>query len=151
MEDENYLQLILGSIRKLTDDEKELISQKIPNHGYIYVVLSECVYIDTRKKHQIVIPEGFLTDGCSGPIPNYGRSWLFHDYLYATHSYADKSPVTRKEADNVMKVLLNYENFHFAGWLSCRVACLNPFYLWSKAWTESGDRGPIYLKDFDLV
>jgi hypothetical protein len=151
MQDENYLQLILGPVRKLTDDEQKRISEKIPDQNFRYVVLSECVYIDTRRKHKIVIPEGFLTDGCSGPIPDYGRSWLFHDYLYASHCYEDNIPITRKEADNVMKVLLNYEHFHFAGWISCRVACLNPFYLWSKAWDSSGKRGPVYLKDFESV
>ena len=88
------------------------------------------------------MPKGFLTDGSSGG-PDWGCSWLFHDFLYATHA-AEGHWYTREEADQLMYDILAFERhtgykylFKFALWL-------NPFYAFSRAWTNSGNRGAVY-------
>lgn len=96
------------------------------------------------EKRKIVVPKGFLTDGSSGG-PDWGCSWLFHDYLYASHS-ADGHWYTREEADQLMYEILSFERhtgykylFKFALWL-------NPFYAFSRAWEKSGERGVVLHK-----
>ena len=45
-------------------------------------------------------PAGFLTDGPEAGAAR-GTSWLYHDYLYATHAFSSGGGCTRAEADQV--------------------------------------------------
>jgi len=130
------LEILSGAVRKLTRYEKTLY----PNYKYVTEIASKYTYGD----YSIEVPEGFLTDGSSG-APDYGRSWLFHDYLYATHEFTSGQVCTRKEADNVMERVLQHEKLGWYCWLFVRASKLNPFWVFSRAWTRSGQRGPEFL------
>lgn len=136
--DEPTLKITSGPLRRLTSDERK----RYKTSGYKYCTETEhrCEYGDI----EIVIPAGFLTDGSSGG-PDYGRSWLFHDYLYSTHAYLDGTVCNRADADTLMVTILRYEGM---GWYLRAVsilASINPFWLFSKAWRTSGSRGPEYF------
>ncbi len=132
----SQLRVNIGQIRELTDDEKKIYS------GYKYVTISE-FYCD-YDSHNICIPVNFLTDGSSGG-PDYGCSWLFHDYLYATHEFTPGDTCTRTEADNLMNKILQNERLDMYRWLFIKVSWLNIFWLFSKAWDSSGKRGANFL------
>jgi hypothetical protein len=127
----NKIRLHLGELRSLTDAERER------HPDFVYVVTSECKCIFNND--EIVIPVGFLSDGSSGG-PDNGWSWLFHDYLYATHCFTDGRQCTRKEADDIMYYILDYErNYIYKRiyWLLVRLfSCV-----FNNAWKKSGRRG----------
>ncbi len=126
------LSVVSGTVRRLTGVER-LIYPK-----YKYVTMSEFSY--SNGDRQIQIPPGFLTDGSSGG-PDYGSSWLFHDYLYGTHFFTDGKACTRAEADKVMEIVLKNERLTVYCWLFVKLAKLNPFWLFSRAWKNGGERG----------
>ena len=133
----SVLILLCGGVRKLTPEERE----NYPD--YYYVTTSE-----SRFEHNgrtIEVPIGFLTDGSSG-APDYGRSWLFHDFLYSTHEFESGEICTRSEADQVMKQILLHENMGWYCWLFQKAALFNPFWIFSSAWVRSGLRGPEYFE-----
>lgn len=130
------MRVVSGTLRELDDDEREKYSP------YKYVTLSEYIYEHENK--QVIVKEGFLTDGSSGG-PDYGSSWIFHDYLYATHQFTEGGECTRHEADKVMERVLTSERLGWYTWLFVKTSYLNPFWLFSKAWETSGRRGPEYL------
>lgn len=144
--------LLLGKIRQLTKEEKNKYAQ----YGYKYVVLSKfeakLSIIDLKSPIiqntlQITVPAGFLSDGSSGG-PDYGSSWIFHDYLYATHCFDDDTPCTREMADAIMTCILQrYDRMGIYCWLFTNLAWMNIFYLFSKAWDESGKRGAQFISD----
>lgn len=131
------LKITEGNIRELNSEEKKKFKTK-----YKYVVLSECIYETNDKK--IIVPVGFLTDGSTGG-PDYGCSWLFHDYLYATHAYTSGEICTREEADDIFIKVLRYNRMFAYAWTVEKLAALNPFWLFSRAWVSSGKRGAEYL------
>lgn len=102
---------------------------------------------------RVDIPAGFLTDGSTGG-PDYGISWLFHDYLYATHKVVNtwsgrQIPCTREEADALMTAILQYEDGVFAYLYGRSVAFLtywNIGWLFSKAWISSGTCGAEFVE-----
>lgn len=129
--------LISGRIRELTSSEKNIYK------GYNYVVVEpHTLYIGEKS---LSVPKGFLTDGSSGG-PSYGRSWLFHDWLYSHHYFDDGTECVREEADLVMSSILYFEQMRFYYRAFVFMAKLNPFYVFSKAWRISGTRGPEYIK-----
>lgn len=128
--------LTYASIRKLTPQEKS----RFP--AYKYVTLSESKY--KYGNEEVIVPAGFLTDGSTGG-PDFGRSWLFHDYLYATHKFASGEPCTRHQADKVMERILRTDRFSLYLWIFHKLARLNPFGLFAKAWRTSGKRGPQFI------
>ncbi len=130
------LRVDVGQIRELTDDEKKIY----PDYKYVTISTFYCEYGD----HHVNIPINFLTDGSSGG-PDYGWSWLFHDYLYATHEFTSGEKCTRTEADNLMNKILQNERLGIYRWLFMKVSWLNIFWLFSKAWDSSGKRGPTFL------
>lgn len=134
------LQVTSGVIRKLTSVEKTTYK------GYKYVTLSEFEY--SKGDRKIVVPKGFLTDGSSGG-PNYGCSWLFHDYLYASHRFTSGQKCTREQADMVMEEVLANERLSIYCWIFVRLSKMNPFWLFSRAWKNSGSRGPQMI-DYEL-
>lgn len=142
------LSLVVGEIRELSKKEKELVNSS--NDGvernYQYVVLSEFKYKyeDDSGRYEIKIPKGFLTDGASGG-PDYGYSWLFHDWLYASHCFSNDRECKREQADQVMKLILQNDRMTWYCWLFNLLSSWNIFCLFSKAWDSSGKRGPEFL------
>lgn len=108
---------------------------------------------------RVSVPEGFLSDGDSGG-PDRGLSWLFHDYVYATHSFArsqDGSSAlidcSRCEADELMSEILKIETISTLKWYTrlyergfTIVSKMNVLWLFSKAWYSSGARGPEFIE-----
>jgi len=136
------MKLTYGSIRPLLIDELCLLPAQ---RQYRLVVVKPYVYEENDKK--IVIPSGFLTDGATG-IPDIGKSWLFHDYLYSSHQYTSGQKCTRKEADALMCKIAEYE-----GWKPLSVVCraffsFNIFYVATYAWRNSRKDGPEFLQDY---
>lgn len=133
---EPVLEVVEGQLRCLTTEEKQA------HPGYKYCTLTRYSY--SYGPLRIEIPPGFLTDGSSGG-PDYGCSWLFHDYLYASHEFSSGEECTREQADAVMKQILESERL---GWY-CRVfvfvSRVNCCGLFGRAWRRSGERGPQYI------
>ncbi len=128
--------------------------KKIDNPTYKYATCGKyrCYFTENDKEYCIKIPEGFLTDG-STKSPDVGVSWLFHDYLYATHFYQDVE-CERQKADDIMYAITQEESretgssfIEWYGWIARRMAQLNPFYTFSRAWESSGKRGPEYFNN----
>jgi hypothetical protein len=138
------ISLIIRAIRLLSLTEKAKICENLPDHNFKWVTLDESQYQDSNVT--ITVPTGFLTDGSSGPFPDWGRAWLFHDWLYASHRFDDR-PCTRQEADKILLKLIRHDNFYYASWLFCKLVQLNPFYIWTRAWKKSGEHGPQFLYD----
>ena len=126
------LSVVSGTVRHLSGVEK------LSYPEYKYVTVSEFSYSNGDRR--INIPPGFLTGGSSGG-PDYGSSWLFHDYLYATHRFTDGKACTRVEADEVMEIVLKNERPTVYCWIFAKLAKLNPFWLFSRSWKNSGNRG----------
>lgn len=114
--------------------------------GYKYATCGEAIWV-SKNGEKIVIPKGFLTDGSTGG-PDVGFSWLFHDYLYATHKICDRQ-ITKREADKIMCNILKYERASLLKKLVGLIFKWNPFGLVSRAWNASGARGPEFY-DGDL-
>lgn len=103
--------------------------------------LAEWKVSETEK---IIIQRGFLTDGSSGG-PDNGFSWLFHDFLYCTHKIQGRQ-ITRQEADKILFEIMKFERANKVyRQIVKAIFKLNPFWLCSKAWNESGRRGAEYI------
>lgn len=126
------MEVTSGMLRKLTSAEKLVYP------GYKYVTTSHFRYC--KGDYIINVPKGFLTDGSSGG-PDYGSSWLFHDYLYATHRFTSGQPCTREQADSVMEEILYNERLSLYCWMFVKLSKLDPFWAFSRAWKTSGARG----------
>ena len=140
------LRITCGTIRALTPEEKNGWTCQ----GYCWVVLTPYKY--ECGDNIITVPVGFLTDGSSGGGPDYGCSWLFHDWLYSTHCFdfddaAEPKPrmCTREEADEVMSIVLNNERLSFYLKVFNILSEVNICYCFSRAWESSGNRGPQFL------
>jgi len=132
--------LSIGEIRCLKKKEKRQTTST-----FKYVVLTEFTYEFEDKK--IIIPRGFLTDG-STYSPDTGYSWIFHDYLYATHQFSSGQHCDRAEADNVMKQILNSERRDTFKCIFTVLSSLNPFWSFSRPWKTSGKAG-VCIYEFD--
>ena len=135
------VQITYGSIRQLTTEECD--QPMCFENGYCYVVIDPYVYKSGNRT--ITVPVGFLTDGASGPGPDIGNSWLFHDWLYSKHCFDDGTACTRNDADSIMSQLLQKENLYRYKWVFDRISHYNFFYSFSSAWNTSGTRGPQML------
>lgn len=138
------MKIICGSIRQLDDVEKDLdICRK---HNYTWVVEEPYEYHDESIGVHVTVPRGFLTDGASG-APDKGCSWIFHDYLYATHCFDGPIYCTREDADDIMKKILEKEDLDLYRSVVSLFTSLNPFWIFSRAWESSGQRGPQFLEE----
>lgn len=137
-ENVNNISITSGTIRRLLPEERLLY----PN--FKYVTINESKYKDYDNNYEIIVPRNYLNDGSSGG-PDYGRSWLFHDYLYCTHKFADGTECSREQADKIMSDILLHENLRFYNFLFTKIVKLNPFWMMSRAWKNSGERGPVIL------
>lgn len=79
-----------GDYRRLTEPELRSLSEETETE-YKYVTIAEyrLVMPDGRM---IIVPPGFLTDG-SSKSPDLGKSWIFHDWLYATHHWSEEDDI----------------------------------------------------------
>ncbi len=135
-----------GTIRTLLQEEKD--SHKTP---YKWAVVHPYEY-KCGDEH-LVVKEGFLTDGATGG-PDWKSSWLFHDYLYATHRFSNGKECERKEADRVMQNVLQQEKEEdkilestyatLFKWSVSQISYWNPFWCFTNAWESSGERGAEY-------
>jgi len=130
--------VVCGSYRYLT------LAERLEYPEFKYVTTSESKYIDGFGK-TVVVPVGFLTDGSSGG-PDYGRSWLIHDYLYSTHQFTTGGKCTRNEADKIMEKILSHEGLKFYRLVFFIVVKINPCCVFSNTWNSSGDRGAMFLE-----
>jgi hypothetical protein len=128
-----------GQHRLLTPDEKNQYNTK-----YKYVITEE--YGFARGGCIITVPPGFLTDGSSGG-PDYGMSWIFHDWLYSTHCFDGDTECTRRQADHIMNMVLKQEGRGWYRFMFSTISWWNPIWSFSRAWNKSGVRGPEYLID----
>ncbi len=135
------LRISSGTIRNLTKEEIES-NPEFEKWGYCWVVESEYKY--EGDIICITVPKGFLTDGSSGG-PDYGCSWLFHDWLYATHQFDGNVKCTRDEADEVMESVLKSERLGGYCKIFELISDIDIFGLFSSAWESSGHRGPQFL------
>lgn len=133
------IKMILGGIRYLSVHEKQNYKLK----EFEYVTTGDFYYED-NKGRCITIPVGFCSDGSSGG-PDWGFSWLFHDYLYSSH-HIDSRPLTRHEADEIMYCILEYERQYKYKIVFYYLSKLNIFWKFDKAWKKSGNRGAIFLE-----
>lgn len=112
-----------------------------PIGAYKFVV-TQPYELHWRHK-RVSVPRGFLTDGSTGG-PEWGSSWVYHDFLYSTHSFDDGTHCSRDEADKIMETVLLKD-----GLLSYRAAFLASLRaapdIFKKAWSQSGEAGPKVL------
>lgn len=138
------LTITCGTIRALTRAEKKPWASE----GYCWVVVTPYSY--QNNGICITVPSGFLTDGSTGG-PDCGCSWLFHDWLYATHCFDPKENeeihCSRSEADEIMKIILENErlSLYLKGFNF--LSGIDFGWCFSRAWDSSGKRGPHLLVD----
>lgn len=142
---EELPQVKKGGIRQLHDSEKMVVMGKYGENNYVWVSCD--VYTCNWKGKTLTVPSGFLTDGSSGG-PDVGSSWIFHDFLYATHKFDDNVFIKRRKADKLMHQILISEHRPIYAFFFKIVARMNPFYLMDKAWNNSFNRGPQYYGSF---
>lgn len=142
--------LVLGETRSLTPQEQTFLSNK----GYYFTKVITTEYAcnfgylegnDIKIKH-IKVPAGFLFDG-STMSPDLGSSYVFHDYLYATHEFFTGQECTREEADGIMIDIMKREGHYLLAPLAKFVFWWNPFGKVDDAWNTSGERGPVFYQD----
>jgi len=138
------LNLGYGEYRKLTYDEKKSI-QGYSSRRYKYVVTKPFTLVENDTR--LTIPRGFLTDGSTGG-PDWGCSWVYHDYLYCSHGYNSGERIDRRDADRLMSIILKTERRPIYRAVFRFLSKLNPFRLFSKAWINGGIQGPQYLKNY---
>lgn len=107
---------------------------------------------DTRRRadsahYHVLVPAGFLSDGASGGAPDISSAWVFHDWLYATHRFTSGQHCSRTEADRVMWKVLRNDRLRLYAWGFRMLARTNPLCAFSRAWNQSGKRGPKMLED----
>lgn len=131
-----------GGLRRLAAGERRGGAGARTTGTYRFVVTEP--FLLRWRGRVLSVPVGFLTDGSSGG-PDYGTSWLYHDYLYATHVFSSGEPCSRAEADQVMGDVLASDRMY----LYCRTFIFlsgwNPFWVFSKAWGTSAARGAEFI------
>lgn len=134
------IELKIGHIRLLTDEEKERYPE------YKYVTLSEFYY--KEDEYEITVPPLFLTDGAT-KAPDCGYSWIFHDYLYNTHEFTSGQSCTRKQADEVMHNILIHEKNYIKDAIFRFLTGINFLGLFSYYWNRNGEIGVVLLDGRD--
>lgn len=130
-----------GSIRRLTCEEKSIYSKCTK---YEWVVTEP--YLCKWGRHRILVPVGFLSDGAT-EAPDLGISWLFHDWLFATHKFEGGECCSFKQANDLMSAILAKEGRNMYDLVFNMVVFVNPFRGLTDAWKSSGERGPEFLGD----
>lgn len=147
-----------GELRLLTDAEKK--------GSYKWMVVTEFRFTDTdfegrgitsdapttrdrsgSSHYHVRVPAGFLTDGASSVAPDWGNSWIFHDWLYAKHKFTSGQTCTREQADLLMRKVLKHERLTWSAWVFKRAASWGSYWF-EKAWKSSGNRGAEFMEGF---
>ena len=135
--DDVSINLISGCIRDLDREER----RKYP--GFTLVTTTES-RLEIGDELTLTVPVGFLTNGATG-APDYGRAWLFHDWLYATHTFDCGEIANRRTADDIMYIVLRHERLSWYWKLFLFAARTNIFWTFSRAWRNSHSRGPRFI------
>ena len=110
-----------------------------PPYRWVVVEPYQC----TWRCRTVHVPVGFLTDGATGG-PDLGSSWVFHDFLYATHRFTTGEECCREEADALMYMILMCEGYPLYAHLFRLAIFINPLWCFNYAWKSSGIRGAEY-------
>lgn len=64
-------------------------------------------------QHTLTVPANYVTDGVSKPIKQmpipheYEDSyWVYHDYMYQHQRFDDGTPITKRQADDIMHLII---------------------------------------------
>jgi hypothetical protein len=101
-------------IRKLTRAEKHFLQTENRHYRQFKYIVIRDIYYTLNDIWQVIVPRGFLSDGCSGPGRDKWspRDWIVHDWLYYTGGYCtlnkydwqfEGSNLCRRTADSVFK------------------------------------------------
>jgi hypothetical protein len=74
-----------------------------------YILPKTIKYYSPRYKKWITVPEGYASDGATGAIDIYSRSWWIHDKLCDTGKFDDGTPCTNWQASKVLSDVLAEE------------------------------------------
>ena len=96
-------------------------------------------YRITVDDKTVTVPTGFLTDGATCG-PDLGGAFVYHDYLYSTHTFDDGSPCTRQEADALMASVLRKDGLNVYAAVFEWIASLDVFCAFSIAWSSTHRR-----------
>lgn len=141
------MRIIEGTKRRVTSEEVQDYKTR-----YSWVITSPYIY--ENDENRIEVPVGFLTDG-STFSPDWGLSWIFHDYLYSNHNFFDGKSCTRVQADQIMIDILRNTRYNsiwstyyalIYSYIVSLVSYYNPPGCFSTAWNSSGLRGSEFLK-----
>lgn len=135
---------VRGAIRELTAGESEEVNQGKCCSKYRYVVVS--AYTLIWKGRTLCVPAGFLTDGSTGG-PDYGTSWLYHDWLYSTHQFSSGEACTREEADELMGDVLAADRMYAYCKAFLILSKMDPFGLFSASWDSGEEKDPFLNLD----
>ena len=70
-------------------------------------------YYSLRYSKRVSVPVGYLSDGATGAIDIYSRSWWVHDKLCDTGVWHDGTPCTNWQASTVLSDILRSEGRWF--------------------------------------
>lgn len=134
----------MGKLKITTGSLKRV--KNIKDYKYATEVQFIYEYVDDNEElFQIIVPTGFLSDGASSIAPDWSHAWLFHDYLYATHSFTSGQKCSRKQADDVMIQILRHNHLHFYEKIFKALARSNFLWRFSKAWDKCEKCGPEFI------
>ena len=126
--------------------EKELIDHPALDNeynSYCYVV-TEGFYFKSENGKEVIVPEGFLSDGATG-FQDIGCGFIFHDWLYCVGVFADNTHCSRMDADKIMVEVARAEGYLIFSHMFYLLAIVNPFNLLDRGRKASHDRGPHFL------
>lgn len=93
---------------------------------------------------EVTVKRGFKTDGATC-APDFGSAHVFHDHLYRYKSFEDGSPCSRREADEIMTLVLRREGYRvWAALFSTATSC-NPCCVFTFAWKAQVDDQEVLL------
>jgi hypothetical protein len=76
----------------------------------MYPCPKRIVYYSPRFKKTVTVPEGYLSDGASGPAADiYSKSWWVHDVMCDLGKWDDDTRCTNFEASKVLSDILKSE------------------------------------------
>lgn len=130
-------------------------SERKKNRPFTLRTISPFVYSFihpiTNNQVTITVPTNFLSDGASW-APDVGCSWIFHDYLYATHKFDDGSECSFDMANNIMLDICSLQRnraYRLVVSMAMRFDFIGKF---RSSWNNALIRGPkFYCQDQEEV
>jgi hypothetical protein len=91
-----------------------MTSPKFHKEGNWYVIDEDFTYFSPRYKKHVFLPNGFRSDGASGPAEDIvSTSWFIHDKMCKERKWMDGTPCTAWEASAVLHDILLEEGRWF--------------------------------------